>query len=129
MEKYIYIKEQDVPLYNGKFVIIFSNSVDGVKKHIKDFDYDEIYAHSFLTNWNETEGFVGIFNFDTDYNITHGTIAHECLHLTHYVAERRLFVADFLNDEPLAYLLDFFVNEVYKFAEEKGMEIKTKLIK
>lgn len=46
-------------------------------------------------------------------------IAHECFHLVTNVFHDRGITIDNLNDEPAAYLLGYFVDEVHKFIHPK----------
>ncbi len=120
MKKYLYKKTKKIPIYKGKLMIIITNSSKKLKKKlIPDFEYEDIYAHVRLINHKDWETFAIILNIEypTD-KITCGTIAHEAFHVVNMLAERRNFIADFNNDEPLAYILDWITDEIYAFIQK-----------
>jgi len=124
MKAYIHIKEQYIPIFRGKLVIILSNSVKRVKKHIPDFGHSELYAHAILQDWHGIEGYIIVLNFDNkERQIFPGAIAHEAVHCAHMLADCRDVVADFENDETIAYLVEWITDEAYKFVYEKGFNI------
>lgn len=125
--KYTHKKVIDIPIYEGKFVIILSNDPNGIKKILPSYDRENIYAHTWYTKYKKHQGYFVVLNFDNKYNkITHGTIAHEAQHCVNILADIRGFIPDFENDEPTTYLLGWFVDEIYKFVKEKGFKVKTK---
>lgn len=121
--KYLHLKELEVPLYRGKLVIILTNDKAELQKYIPDFMDEEPYAHTWLVNWKGKQGFVIILNFNNSRRkIHHGTIAHEAIHATHFIAQERGIKADFLNDEPIAYLAEFITDHVYELMEKHELE-------
>lgn len=122
MRKYLHKKVYEMPLYRGVLVIIITNSPSGVRKMFPDFDDDEVYAHSLLAGYRGKQAFVIIINPDNSYrDIKHGTIAHEAVHIANYVGMTRGFVADFDNDEPICYLVEWVTDKVYKLLKKKDL--------
>lgn len=123
-EKYFHKKIIEVPLYKGKLVIVITNDSDKLNKIVSDHDVDsEIYAHSFYGGLNGHQAFVMALNFNHSFSkITHGTITHEAIHIAHYIADYRGFIADFENDEPITYLAGWIANEVYKFIDKHNFK-------
>lgn len=121
--KYLHLKELEVPLYRGKLVIILTNDKEKLQKYIPDFEDKEPYAHTWLINWKGKQGFVIVLNFDNSYRKIHnGTITHEAIHATHFIAQERGLEADFQNDEPITYLAEFITDEVYKLMKKHKFE-------
>lgn len=126
---YIHIKDIDIPIYKGIFVIVFCNDLELLKKTIPslkdDFDDGKLYAHTIFTDYKGSESFVCIFNFDHEItDISPGVIAHEALHIVHRLAEERGIQVNTYNDEPITYLLEWVTNTIYEFMEEKGYSAK-----
>jgi len=113
--KHLHLKALEVPLYRGKLVIILTNDKQQLQKYIPDFEDEEPYAHTFLINWKGKQGFVIVLNFENSFRKIHnGTITHEAIHATHFIAQERGIEADFLNDEPITYLAEFITDAIYK---------------
>lgn len=121
-EKYFYKKVLPIPIYKGKLVIIFSNNLKKISETVPRFKEEELYAHALYRNWKGTEGFIIVLNFhNPSRKITHGVIAHEALHVVNFLAQSRGIEADFTNDEPLTYLLEWTVDEIYKYMKQKRL--------
>lgn len=115
-KEYLHMKSYEIPIYRGSLVVILTNSKARLQKHLPAFDRDVIYAHSWFDNFKGRQGFFVIFNFDSEYRkITHGAVTHESLHITHFIASRRGLMADFDNDESLAYLSEWISDKMYEF--------------
>jgi hypothetical protein len=122
-KKYFYLKEVEIPLYRGMLLIVLTDDINELQKHIPDFGGEDIYAHTLLVNWKEGEGFAIVLNFKNDYRkIYNGTITHEAIHATNFIMQERGFVADFSNDEPAAYLAEFVVDEIYILMNEHNFK-------
>jgi hypothetical protein len=122
-KKYFIKKITPIPLYNGHLLIIFSNNINKITKYVDDLDEDENFAHTFEIFY---EGFncpLIVLNFKHLQKITHGDIHHEILHATNIIAKNRGFVADFDNDEPVAYICTWVANEVYDLIKENNILI------
>ncbi len=116
MKEYLHIKYLEIPIYRAYLIIIITNSCEKLEKRIPDFNDDSLYAQSRYINFKGRQGFAAAFNFDSiGRKITHGCIAHESIHLANFIADYRGFKADFYNDEPIAYLVDWITDEIYKF--------------
>lgn len=124
MEKYLNIKSIHIPLYGSNFVIISSNSSKKIGKIVKGYEREDPYATTVEGNYDGRRAVFVILNFDNKYTkINHGVIAHECLHATHMIAEDKGITPDFENDEPLAYLLMWMVNEVHQFINDNNIKL------
>jgi UDP-galactopyranose mutase len=121
--KYLHLKELEVPLYRGKLVVILTNDKEQLQKYIPEFNDIEPYAHTYLINWKGEQGFVIVLNFDNSYRKIHnGTIIHEVIHATHFIAQERGIEANFINDEPITYLAEFIADQVYKLMKKNKFE-------
>jgi hypothetical protein len=128
MEKHFYKKEVHIPLYRGTLLIFLTNDSSELQKHIPDFKDEEPYGHTLAVNYNGRAAYAVIFNFLYSYRkITHGTITHESIHAANFIASDRGIVADFNNDEPIAYLADWITDEIYKFIEESDFDVKNQM--
>lgn len=127
MEKlYHHRKIIKVPIYNDKVAIVFSNDKDTVQKYIKP-DLGELYAYTVFGNLGEHKCTFLILNFDYDFcKITHGVIAHECLHVVSEILSSSGVKFDPDNEEPFTYLLEYITNEVYKYMSKKGFKVNYK---
>jgi len=128
MKKHLYKKAINIPIYRGKFVIVITNSVKRIQKHISNFWEDgetkDLYAHSFYGSYQGTQGFYMILNFDNSYRkIYHGVIAHEAIHLAQRIVTMRGVKLDVENDEPVAYLVEWITDETYKFIKQNKFKV------
>lgn len=122
--EYLYKKEIKIPLYRGKLIVILTNDKIKLQKYIPDFGDDEIYAHSILSSWYGSDGFIVILNFNNKHRKIHfGTITHESVHLSHFIATERGFIADYKNDEPITYLAEWISDEIYKFILKNNFNV------
>jgi hypothetical protein len=120
-ESYLHLNAKDIPLFRGKLVLIISNDTEKVKKYLPNFGDRNVYAHTCYYDWKGYGSFFIVLNFDNDYRkLYHGTVTHESIHAANMIANDRGVIADFNNDEPLAYLSEWIADEVYKFADSKG---------
>ncbi len=128
-------KTVTIPIYKGIFDICITSSHKDLnelycnsrgKNHFED---DEIvYAHAMIAKLkNDVEGlrrYVMVLNFNNKVDkIDHGAIAHEALHITHFLLENKGIVLDYDNDEIVTYVLGWVVDEVYKFLKEINITI------
>lgn len=98
--------------------VIVSDDIEYVKKYIPEME-GEIYAHSWLHRLGDKQFFVCILNFKANRKVTHGTIAHEATHLAHMILEQRGSIADYINDEHVAYLVEYITDFIYKSIGKK----------
>lgn len=110
-----------LPIFPGKLMIIDTDSIEYLKEHtdltreLMNGFLDSIYAHSITGGLEGRICYYIVFNTkNTHKKVTHGTIAHECLHITHYMFDIMGYESDQENDEFQAYLLDYLVEEVHK---------------
>jgi len=121
--KYFHMKSTDVPLYRGKLVIILSNDSDKITKQIPEFDKEDPYAHAWLVEHHKYQWFTIILNFhNKQRDVCHGTIAHEAAHAAAFILGDRGVAPDFINDEPVAYLIEWITNEVYKHMKKHNLK-------
>lgn len=122
MVKYYHKKSVNIPLYKGNLIIILSNDEDRLKKEFPDnWEKDDFVFFYYKDDYH----YYLIFNFHkADRNISHSNIAHESLHAANVILDSRGVVSDFNNDEPVTYLLEWIINQVYKFARDKKMKIE-----
>lgn len=119
---YLFVKEHEIPLYRGKLVVILSNDASKVKKLLPHSNYVNIYAHSITCNWKGSLGYVAIINLNNEYRgMKHGCIAHEAVHLAHFILGDRGHKSDFDNDEAEAYLTEWITDRIYDLIKKKGL--------
>lgn len=124
MKEYLYLKKHEIPLYKSEFGIIFTNSVIKLKEIINGYDSDDIYGHAVESNFEDKQAFLMILNFHyPGFPMTHGSIAHEVLHVVRYIANSKGFSYDFNNDEPIAYLAGWLTDKTYEFIAERRFKI------
>lgn len=123
-EKYFYKKQKEVPLYRGWLVVIITNDQDKLQRQIPKIAVQELYAHTWFTpNWDGRRGFVIILNFHNSFRKVHnGTISHEALHAAHFIADSVGIDANFDNDEPITYLIEWIVDEVYELMHKHNLQ-------
>ena len=127
MKKYWHEKTIEFPIYSGNLKIILTNHIEAVNNlfNVEDFSYASTY-HRGMDN-RRTEAIV--LNFDQECAITHGTIAHECIHAADFLFESIDARHQFDNPESYTYLVGWICNEVYDFIHQKKFQSKIKLHK
>lgn len=105
------IKSKKIPLYTGKLIIIQleekENMSDVAKKYNINYDVSNYDGMAFIENQN----YIIAFGKNTSYSI----VAHESLHAVSYIFDAHNMVMDCKNDESIAYLLEWIVEECHKF--------------
>lgn len=125
MKKHFHIKQHKIPLYGGLLITLLSNDNGRVDKQIPFRDNPVLYAHSYLDKYKNTQGYYLVLNFNSGHGkMTHGTIAHEAIHIADFLLYDRGVVADFMNDEPVAYLVDWIVTQTYKFIKKHNFKVE-----
>lgn len=126
-------KEIIVPLYQQKVLFVIAQEVFYVNKKlgINFNSNDEVFASTYYNfNYKETNTSLILLNFNNDTaSITHGIIAHECCHLVEAIFERVGAKHNIDNPESFTYLLEYLVDELYKFLKEQKMLDKIMLSK
>jgi hypothetical protein len=113
-----YEKRIVIPIYERKLILMFSEDTEKLRSLDLLKEHDEIFAHTVV----QQEPLLLIINFWNTQKISHGIIAHECMHITEGVFE---IIGQPLtyHDEPRHYLLSWITNEVYKFIDKCGIKV------
>lgn len=146
-------KLKKVPIYDKLVMLVECDNIKELKTIFEGskFDFDktykedsDIHAHTIsgTIKHKGTEGWHCIYlvlnrnHEDKDIKITFGTIAHECMHIMHFLYDSKSMAFEtVLTQEHDAYLMGYLVNMVCKFLDIKpGLandlkEIKCKKIK
>ena len=118
--------EKKIPIYRGMLVIIISDDITELKKLDPDFPYEDIYAHATHRDWNDNEGYIVILNpNNTRRGLTYGVVAHEALHLVHYLFDNREMPYTIENDEHACYILEWIVDEIMKVLSMHGYVVSS----
>ena len=107
-----------VPIYCSRLHIAFSADVikdkDALNKRFPDIIYDKSdFCAIADSRGNHLLVVFNMKNIKNEADLIE-TIAHESVHLTSYLFKRKGIIPDVNNDEPQAYLLGWFVGEIYK---------------
>jgi hypothetical protein len=97
-------KRIKIPIYNGTLVMI---QVDNWDKVIKKYD-QEITDSMDGVVFKHNHEYVVAYN----HNPKPGIIAHEAVHLVNHIFIDKHMTLDPYNDEPQAYLTEWFVNTI-----------------
>ena len=111
------VKHYEIPLYRGNLVVVISNDIDKIKALFPAdlFNDENIYAHTLYGNCRGQQDFYIVLNPYSKYRkMYHGTIAHEALHATSFLLDKRGIQIDVNNDEPQAYLIEWVTDKVYE---------------
>jgi hypothetical protein len=114
-----------IPIYGATFSIVFTNDKEKLYKYLnKEFEINDIYGTTYWSYKNKKQNIVVVYNFWNDTtDITHGVISHECLHACYMLSESRNLNISYDNDENVAYMLQWFVNQVYNFIKENKINV------
>lgn len=112
-----------VPIYDTTLLVILTNSLEGIQEIFPETE-DPVYAFVQTASIKNKGVICLVLDFDSDYKITHGVVAHESLHASHSILENAGIVADFHNDEADAYLTGWITDKVYKVMKKFNKEIK-----
>ncbi len=109
-----------VPIYKSLVYFIDTNNCDKLNSTHPTTEENEPYAFASnlkkYRNGTITNYYVIVLNTKGSYKKPSiGVLAHECLHLVDMIFRNYGVKPDFKNDEPNAYLLEYFVNEAMKF--------------
>ena len=122
-DTYFFKKVVKIPIYEGNFIILFTNDTGRVAKTVglKDKIYD-LYGHTFHNFlYGGRESFCVCFNFWGEHPITIGTLIHEVTHAGNRLLSSREFDPDWWNDEAEAYLKGWMGDEIEKFIKKCGI--------
>ena len=124
VDKYFHKKEMTFPIYKGKFVIILTNDDEKILKYLPDHKGQDLYAHTYYTTWKGEDALIVLLNPDNEFDyITAGVLAHEATHVATAVMALRGIKVDAETDEPMAYFVEWVVDELLKFMISKGKMI------
>lgn len=114
----------EFPLYKGKFVIILTNDEDKILKYLPEHEGQDLYAHTYFTTWKGEDALIVILNPDNTHDkITAGVVAHEATHVATALMALRGITVDAKSDEPMAYLVEWVVDEVVKFMDRHDKKL------
>ncbi len=99
-----------MPLYGITVGILITDDLSTVKSYYKDFSGDKVSSHCVFYEHKGDDVVIVILNPNS---LTHPSIAHEVYHATSFVCLSRGIVADFNNDEPMAYIAGWLTDKVY----------------
>lgn len=114
MDDYIHKKVIRVPIYGGKFIIIFSDSVELTKKAFPDFDKTHTNAWTYKSFYRNYRAVYIIIDIKHPC-FTFGVFAHEAFHMSNFIFNRLGIKLDYENDESMAYFIDWITVELHKF--------------
>lgn len=119
-------KQFDIPIYKGKFAVVFVDK----KVAVEDLGYDDQkwgykidYAHQFHVGYNDKETFLIGFNLSNKIKINHGSIAHEILHAASDLLRRRGLKLSEKSEEAYTYLVGWMTNIVYEIINENKIKL------
>ncbi len=112
-----FVKKIYIPIYQKHLTIVLSEDVDKCNKlGYNGSDYIQSNWAHVLT---DCYPIVLVLNFwDKTDKITHGLIAHECTHVTDEIFKLIKQEREY-HSEPYCYLLQYIIDEVYKFMNDK----------
>lgn len=110
------IYKTDIPLYFGKLIIVFSKDFDKAVTKLKLDTKGQSNLNGFSSFVMTKPNKKGITRYYMILapKVDNSAIAHEALHVTNWILNDRHIMADFVNDEPQAYLLGWVVAQVDK---------------
>ncbi len=128
MSKFYKIKTVIIPIYTGCLDLIITNDVKKLNKRSGFFNDDFVFAHalSYPIKGVHYDSIVINLHHKNCY-IRHSHIAHEALHVTHFIMERHGIEQDFNNPEPENYLMGWVIDEFYRFIKDLKLEKRIKL--
>jgi len=121
------IKLIRIPIYDGNLGIVFTSDKIDIDKYVnvEFYSKEEIFCQTFSTEIDDKRTYLVAFNVKhSNYLVTNGHIAHECLHAANMCLGHIGDIASHENDETLAYLLDWMVDQVYTYMKEYKITIK-----
>ena len=103
-------KKIKVPIYGGAFVIYVTDDLKKVEKKFNLIKNDDLDGFTFKIGCN--------YHIATTKNLKTSVIAHESVHIKNMIFKDSYIKPDVDNDEPEAYLLEWIVEQYYKFINE-----------
>jgi hypothetical protein len=114
-------KKIKIPIYYADFYIIDTDDNNLLKKKHKIEIEGVIFAQTEFTirakgnALYETHFAIFNFNLSEGFKPEFDAIAHEAFHLTVNLFKQKNIKLDWMNDEPYAYMIGWFVREITKF--------------
>lgn len=120
MESFYKQKKFDLPVYGQVIYFIDTNDCDKLNSRHPTEVETEPYAVALTLckykNGNSRKYYAIVLNTKSPHGKpTIGVLAHECLHIVNMISYNLGMKADFKNDEPQAYLLDYLVDKAMEF--------------
>lgn len=115
-----------IPIYELGFMVITGNDADKIGEVLKEYDEDGLtsYATSWRSRYKGQKCFFVHLNFEhPKLPINHGVIAHEALHMTHYLMDSVGLEFDHKNPEIGTYILEWYVNQIYRHLKKYGYHV------
>lgn len=111
-----------IPLYRYQITVIDTDSTEQVYG-LYEIELEEIFADCQRKDYKDIEENKFYDNCFLIFNSTKigvGEVVHECLHAMNYLYEDRGIKYDLDNDEYSCYLLQYIVQEVSNFLNDKS---------
>lgn len=114
-----------VPIYKTQLIIVNTDKASKLKKYELDDYYEGMNIYASTHNQSLKNGnrygcrIVIVFNTKLlPKNIITGVVAHESLHASNFIFDRKGIEVDRENDEPQAYLIQWIANKCYKLLKD-----------
>lgn len=120
-------KSVKIPLYGGKFIMMFSDKSIMVGDHYDDLGLEKRinFGHSLMVNDGMSRGFLICFNLGNKFKkVSHGDIAHEVFHACASVLDFAGCKMNGGSEEAYSYLLGWMTDEVYKVIKKNKIKIE-----
>ncbi len=128
MNKKPFLSVTKIPIYDGVFVLAVTDTPKRYSVLAPLNDLETLNAHAFCASHEGMQGyFVALNLLNKNHSITNGVITHEAMHIVHFIADYAGIKVDTENDEALAYLIGWIVDEIYQTLSKKGFKVKTEI--
>jgi hypothetical protein len=111
-------KTISVPIYDFRVRVIISDTYESFEQDVFDAGYEEDVQDAGMIVFPSPQMTKTYVLCIHQGDISHGNVAHECLHIANRVWESVGGELDYRNDEPLCYLLGFLVDCVHKIISD-----------
>jgi len=123
-------KEINIPIYGGYLIIMITDKKTNISDHYDDLgeeneiDYGHCAKVNSIQNKKSTRSYLVAFNIKNEYaKITNGVISHEAFHATDMILNYSGLELVDQSCEAYSYLLQWIINNIYQFFNEKEIEI------
>lgn len=100
-------KKINIPIYRGVFVICITDDLKKVENKFNLINTDSLDAFTFKIGHN--------YYMVTTKDLKISVIAHESVHIKNMIFKDSFIKLDINNDEPEAYLLEWVIDQYYKY--------------